>query len=93
MTQKEKLETLTGEKFPDPTPQEQQRIQIPGTPFWAIGNKEKGYNLIMGKYKLTSETITDLEKLNQWLIDNQWKVTLSMIICATTDIINNQNKQ
>lgn len=78
------------------------RLQIQDTPFWVIGNNEQGYNIIMGKWKLTNEPIfTDPEALNheesiiyeaeRWLLHNQWNVTLSMIICIITDI-NNQKQ-
>ena len=57
MTQKEILESLTGEKMPDPTPQDNYRKLLPNTPFWVIGGPENGYNIIMGKWKLTKEPI------------------------------------
>lgn len=106
MTQKEKLETLTGEKFPEPTPQELKRIQLENTPFWIIGNDEKGYNIILGKWKLNKEPLyrehdplidewqeTPERIAKNWLETNLYDIILSMIIAITTDQLNNQNKQ
>lgn len=93
-TQKEKLEILTGEKMPEPTEQLYKKYQMPGTPFWIITNTETSQrDIIMGKYKLNKEPFdTDID-IEQWLTDNLWNNILSIIICATTDLLNNQNKQ
>lgn len=110
MTQKEKLETLTGEKFPEPTPQEQKRIQLKNSPFWVIGNDNNGYHVVMGKWKLNKEPLdfaaelqendtaplTDTEitdMAHAWLHDNLYNTILAMILCITTDMLNNQYKQ
>lgn len=69
-----------------------EREQIPGTPFWIVGNNDKGYNIIMGKWKLTQEEIYNdvqapLQQLaHHWLQNNTYNTILSMIICVTTDI-------
>lgn len=79
-----------------------EREQLQNTPFWIVGNNEQGYNIIMGKWKITQEPIfPNPEALNhiesiiyeaeRWLYNNQWNVTLSMIICAITDT-NNQKQ-
>ena len=34
-----------------------ERNQIENTPFWLIGNEEIKYHLVLGKHRLTSETI------------------------------------
>lgn len=68
-----------------------EREQIPGTPFWIIGNEEQGYNVIMGKWKLSPTTLTSKNKCRLWLQQEQWSTILSMIICVTTDI-NNQKQ-
>lgn len=70
------------------------RLQIDGTPFWVIGNDQEGYNIIMGKWKLTNEPINCyqfndgpiIEQALTWLDENKWNTILSMIICVTTDI-------
>lgn len=72
-----------------------QRIQLQQTPFWIVGNHEQGFNIIMGKWKLTQEPLftidtddepTIIHEAQNWLDENQYNVILSMIICAITDI-------
>lgn len=93
MKQKEILENLTDQQFPEPTPQEYIKKQYPNSPFWIIGNDEKGYNLTMGKYKLNQTPFETIHDLEIWMSYNMWNNIISMIICTTTEIINNQNKQ
>lgn len=100
-TQKELLENLTGEKMPEPTPQEQIRIQLENTPFWVIGTRTQGYSVIMGKYRMNKEPIgfgifdeqTIIHEIEQWLEENKWNIQMSIAICVTTDLLNNQSKQ
>lgn len=92
MKQKEILENITGEKFPEPTPQENYKEQIDGTPFWIIQDKT-GYNLIMGKYRLNNKPIPSLEEMELWMNHNQWNIQLSLTICVVTDMLNKQNQQ
>lgn len=100
-TQKELLENLTGEKMPDPTPQEQIRIQLERTPFWIIGSRTEGYFIIMGKYRLNDEPIalgildhpTIIQTVKTWLQQNKWNLQLSITICIVTEMLANQNKQ
>lgn len=91
-TQKEILENLTGEKMPEPTPQEYYREQLEGTPFWIIQDKT-GYNLIMGKYRMNNTPIGTLEDLHEWMEENKWNIQMSIAICVVTDMLANQNKQ
>lgn len=63
-----------------------EREQIPNTPFWIIGDLENGYSLIMGKWKLTTESHKTKLDLKEWMIKNRWNIILSMIICVTQDI-------
>lgn len=71
------------------------REQIEKTPFWVIGNEEQGYNLIMGKWKLTIEPFKTKNELKKWMNSNHWNIILSMIICATEDMkkINNDTNK
>ena len=89
MTQKEKLENLTGEKMPEPGEPLIVKEQIAGTPFWAIG-QETGWNLIMGKYRINKEPLISYQHVLEYLDQNHWDITLSIIIAVTTDIINNK---
>lgn len=69
-----------------------ERRQLKNTPFWIIGDQEQGYNLIMGKWKLTTEPHKTIEDLREWMIKNKWNIILSMIICATQDIHDQNSK-
>ena len=108
MTQKEKLEQSTGEKFPEPTEQEYKKIQIEKTPFWIVG-KPTNWNVIFGKWKLNQEPINlelELTDINDtplndfeikslaldWLHENIFNNITSMIIAITTDLLNNKNQ-
>lgn len=70
-----------------------ERKKIENTPFWIIGDPDNGYNLIMGKWKLTPQTHKTKYELMQWMNKNKYNLILSMIICATQDIhdLNNEN--
>lgn len=70
-----------------------EREQIPNSPFWIIGDKENGYNLIMGKWKLTQEPIAEKEHVTLWIRQNRWNLILSMIICVTQDIHDQNTKE
>jgi hypothetical protein len=60
--------------------------QIENSPFWIIGNEEKGFNITMGKYKITQEPqSTPLDALI-WLEENKWDVILTVALCAYTDM-------
>lgn len=75
-----------------------ERYQITNSPFWVIGNRTQGYNIIMGKYKLNKEPFgfgvfdegTILHEANKWLGKNKWDIILSLAICVATDIITNK---
>lgn len=92
MTQKEKLETLTGETFPEPTPQPNYRKQMEGTPWWII-QTDKGWNLVMGKYRLNNEPLPTQKDLTAWIDYNYENILLSQTICVVTDMLNNQQHQ
>lgn len=74
------------------------RIQLESTPFWIIGNRLEGYNIIMGKWKLSHEPFglgvfddgTIIHEAEQYLQHNHYNIILSMIICVTTDIEKQQ---
>jgi protein-disulfide isomerase-like protein with CxxC motif len=62
------------------------REQIENSPFWIIGNKEKGYNITMGKYKITQEPLPSELDARIWLEEHKWDVTLTIALCAYTDM-------
>lgn len=100
MKQSELLDTLTNVQKTNTTNKPLfEREQLPGSPFWLIGNSEQGYNITMGKYKITqepfkAETIPDaLILAYRWLDNNQWDVVLTIALCAITDIENQKSKR
>lgn len=60
-----------------------QKIEIPGTPFWAVGNEEEGYHLMMGRYRLTPVPAKTVDELKQYLDENTYYILLQMIVAIT----------
>lgn len=58
---------------------------IEGTPFWAIGNKDDGYHLVLGRYRLTQHPAENLEQLKEWMDNNTYHILLQMIIAVMND--------
>lgn len=52
-------------------------IEYEGGPLTIVGNKERGYFLAFGKYKLTKsmDTPTDIEV---WAQQNRWKIIVGL---------------
>lgn len=68
--------------------------EIEGTPFRLVGNKEKGYFIAFGKYKLTETEETKTAATNK-LTTNQWDVLTALItscIEATEEYKQSQSK-
>lgn len=98
MTNIETLESLTGQNQ-KPEGKLQYRETIPNTPLWLIGTPEKGYDIILGKWKLTTQPILkninpeneDLIKLaHQHLNTLKWDYITKLAICIATDILQNK---
>jgi hypothetical protein len=87
MKQQELLQQQTGaEKQNTPSKPLYEREQIENSPFWIIGNEEEGFNITMGKYKITQEPVkTKLDAL-LWLEAHKWDVVLTVALCAYTDM-------
>lgn len=56
-----------------------ERHPIEGTPFMVVGNKDNGYFIAMGRFRI-SETAGTLQKAAEMLITNQWEIIGNMII-------------
>lgn len=70
-----------------------ERHPIKGTPFWIIGNKEKGFALTFGKWRLT-ENFDIRTEVQEHLDDNSYDIILKMICCLleeTQRIITDEN--
>lgn len=58
--------------------EEIEREQVKDTPFWCIGNKEKGYFLVMGKHRIT-EIYQYKNQAYNALDTERWKIILNVI--------------
>lgn len=98
MEQKELLNTQTNAPNTPKEPSSEieqliEREQISGSPFWIIGDQEKGYFLTFGKWQLTEPYQTKLDVLNS-LKENEYDIILKMILCIIDpkNEINSLNK-
>lgn len=91
MTQRQILADITGTEV-HPSKPLYEREQIINSPFWVIGNPDEGYHITMGKYKITLEALpgTCLQDgvimAIKYLDDHKWDVTLTIALCAITDV-------
>lgn len=70
------------------------REPLPNTPFEIIGNKEKGYFVALGKYRLTDTAKTKKETLNYITnFDNVYDIALKMIITLTSAMIQEHEER
>lgn len=65
-----------------PSGQIVEREQIENTPFWIVGNKERGYFLAFGKFQMTEEVPNKLDVILN-LEKDRWNVLVKMIVCVT----------
>lgn len=61
------------------------RDNIPGTPFYIVGNNDKGYFLTFAKWRLT-DNMKSTEKVLNYVNENYYDVTLKMVLCVTGEI-------
>lgn len=69
-----------------------EREPVEGTPFWIVGNSEKGYIGVLGKYQITENQTNKQEVLN-YIDENMWKVVMIIAGSIATDLINENNKK
>lgn len=94
MKNQELLRLQTGaEESNTPSKPLYEREQIENSPFWIIGNEEEGYNITMGKYKITQEPLKTKLDAIIWLEKHKWDVVLTVALCAITDINYMTEKQ
>lgn len=55
------------------------REKIPNTPFWIVGNPEKGYKITWGKYTFNDEPLKTEDEGYVWYHENLWEITMHMI--------------
>lgn len=61
------------------------RDPIQNSPFWVVGDKEQGYFLIMGRWRI-SEIYTTKEKAIGALETDKWNIILRITGCMCEDI-------
>lgn len=61
-----------------------ERIKIKGSPFWVVGNKEQGYFLVFGKYKLTENSKTAAEAIKR-LKEETYDIICKMVLSIVSD--------
>ena len=64
--------------------------KVEGTPFTIVGNKEEGYMLTMGQYKL-SDKMKHPDDVLKWMETDTWILNFNFVFTAIT-IYNNQNQ-
>lgn len=62
-----------------------EREQVKDSPFWIVGNKDEGYALVMGRYKL-SENKETIAKVKAYLKTNMWEIIVGTIISIALDV-------
>jgi hypothetical protein len=60
------------------------REQIPNTPFWLVGNEEKGYIIVMGKHRI-SDYYQTKEDAELSINTQMWKTILNVIAIMLED--------
>jgi hypothetical protein len=66
--------------------------QIENTPFKIVGNKQRGYFLSMGLYRI-SDNLQSPKAVKEWLKNNQWHVTGNMVVCMLETMKSLQPEQ
>lgn len=61
-----------------------EKYQIPGSPYWIIGEIEKGYNLRFGKYKFT-ENMESIQEVEEHYEVNKANIILQTILAVTNE--------
>lgn len=90
MKQQELLRTQTGaeeNQSKESSPSNQplyERYQIPSSPLWIVGNKEQGYNITMGKYKITQTELREdwLTTATAWMKEEEYNREAKIIHAA-----------
>jgi hypothetical protein len=96
LTQQELLNSLTNadenQNKENSSEQLVEREPIEGTPFYMMGNNEKGYSVVMANYKLSPVQPTK-EDVLRYMNDNLWNFTINVIhVCMELKDYVNQQK-
>lgn len=63
------------------------RKSVDGTPFYVVGTEEKGYFVVLGKYKIAETGKTEEEAIEN-LEKDKWKVIVNLITTINTIMDN-----
>lgn len=66
-----------------------EREQVEDTPFWIVGNKEIGYCLTLGKWKI-SEYMETMEAVLEYIEKENWKLILTLIGVVIEDMTSDE---
>lgn len=94
-TQRELLASQTNAENPDNSTSSEHLIekeQIPKTPFWVVGNKEKGYFLTYGKWKIT-DNFQSMEEAKTALHEEQWHIMTILAGIIADELLQKTRKQ
>lgn len=79
-----------GDTIPEqPNEELLEQHELEGTPFKAVGNKERGYFLALGRNKLTNE-FKDPDEVKDALEKNKWNVIVNLIVQISNLTVNEQ---
>ncbi|UIB81446.1 hypothetical protein [Flyfo microvirus Tbat2_116] len=68
-----------------------ERVKVANTPFTIVGNREKGYMLTLGVYKLT-DYVETMEEVRELLVKDQWNITIRLVATLHEAILNEISK-
>ena len=64
---------------------------VEGTPFTIVGNKEEGYMLVMGQYKL-SDKMEHPDDVLKWMEKETWKLNFNFVTTIITIVLAEREK-
>lgn len=64
---------------------------VEGTPFTIVGNKEEGYMLVMGQYKL-SEKMDHPDDVLKWMETDTWRLNFNFVTTMITIVLEEREK-
>lgn len=68
-----------------------ERTQIPNSPFWIIGEPEKGYAVVMADFQITNMMKTK-EELLKAIEENHWEIIYRMIGIVAQKLIEEEKQ-
>lgn len=69
-----------------------EREHIGGTPYWVVGNSDRGYFITFGKWQMTEPEKT-LEEALEYYERNEMNIILTTVIILIDDKLSEKNRQ